>query len=66
VLDPSAEIAQQIQRCLISPVDVLDGNNSKSFQAVELTQQCAIQLVPFRVNLAKLEQLTLQLSGDIE
>jgi hypothetical protein len=40
VLDPSAEVAQQIQRCLISPVDVLDGNNGKSFQAVELTQQC--------------------------
>ena len=66
VLDPSAEVAQQIQRCLISPVDVLDGDNSKSFQAVELTQQCAIQPVPFRVNLAKPEQLTTQLSGDIE
>ena len=42
MLDPPSEVAQQIQRCLISPVDVLDGDNSKSFQAVELTQQCAI------------------------
>ena len=42
VLDPSAEVAQQIQSCLISPVDVLDGDNSKSFQVAELTQQCAI------------------------
>jgi hypothetical protein len=41
VLDPAAEVTQQIQRCLISPVDVLDGDNGESFQVADLSQQCA-------------------------
>ena len=59
MLDPPAEVAQQIQRCLISPVDVLDGDNGESLQVAELSQQCAVQLVSFRLSAAKPEQLTI-------
>ncbi len=37
MLDSPAEITQQIQRCLVSPVHVLDDDNGESFQVAELS-----------------------------
>ena len=37
MLDPPAEVTQQIQRCFISPVDVLDDHNGETLQVAELS-----------------------------
>jgi hypothetical protein len=36
-------------------MDVLDSHNGESLQVAELAEQCAVQLVPFRLSAAKPE-----------
>ena len=38
VLDPSAEVAQQVQSCFIGPVDVFNNDNDERWHVAELSQ----------------------------
>jgi hypothetical protein len=66
VLDPAAKVAQEIQGCFVGPVNVFNNHNGERSHVAELLQQCAIQLISFRLSPAEPEEVAIQSGRDIE